>query len=99
LQGQITQAEQALTQARSASGYRWQQQAGVWEQVEGGTGPGSNAFRLAAQQDGGIRITQYSDTEWQEYFAEAFSLYMTSPTVLEQLRPHVYDYFVSNYPR
>ena len=99
LQQNITQAEQVMAQTRSASGYRWQQQAGVWDVVEGGTAAGNNAFRLAAQQDGAVRVTEYSDTEWQEYFAEAFSLYITNPTVLQQLRPHVYDYFVSNYPR
>lgn len=88
-----------MTQPRSASGYRWQQQAGEWERVEGSTAAGSCDFRLAAQQDGGVRVTQYSDREWQEYFAEAFSLYITNPIVLQQLRSHVYDYFVTNYPR
>jgi len=99
LQQQITQAEQALTQARSASGHRWQLQSGTWEIVQGGTGAGSNAFRQAAQQDGGVRVTDYSNTEWQEYFAESYSLYITNPTVLRQLRPRVYAYFVATYPR
>jgi hypothetical protein len=99
LQQQITQAEQALTQARSASGHRWQLQSGTWEIVQGGTGAGSSAFRQAAQQDGGVRVTDYSNTEWQEYFAESYSLYITNPTVLRQLRPRVYAYFVATYPR
>jgi len=96
---QITQAEQALTQARAASGERYQLQSGTWEMVEGGTGAGSSAFRQAALQDGGTRITSYSTRNWREYFAESFSLYMTNPAVLEQLRPNVYAYFVGNHPR
>lgn len=101
LQQQITVAEQARNQARSRSGYRWQWnlQTGVFETVEGGTAAGQNAFRLAAQQDGGTRITQYSNKEWQEHFAESFSLYMSAPDTLRRLRPHVYDYFVANFPR
>ena len=69
------------------------------DEEEGGTGAGSSAFRQAAQQDGGVRITSYSTREWQEYFAESYSLYMTNPAVLQQLRPNVYAFFVANHPR
>lgn len=100
LQQRITAAEQARDQARSRSGFRWQRNAqGVFEHVQGGAAAGSNAFRLAAQQDGAIRITHYSDTDWGEYFAESFSMYIAAPDTLRRLRPHVYDYFVANFPR
>ena len=99
LNQRITAAERALTQARAASGERWEEVAGQHEMVEGGTAVGSNAFRRAAEQDGGVRVTAYSDREWQEYYAEAFSLYITDPTVLRQLRPRVYAYFVAHNPR
>lgn len=100
LQQQITAAEQARDRARSRSGFRWQRNAqGEFEHVQGSTAAGSNAFRLAAQQDGATRITHYSDTDWGEYFAESFSMYIAAPETLHRLRPHVYDYFVANFPR
>ena len=46
-----------------------------------------------------VRVTEYSDREWQEYYAESFSLYISDPIVLRQLRRHVYDYFVAHHPR
>ena len=59
---------------------------------------GSNEFRLAAQQDGGIRITHYSDKEWGEYFAEYYSLYVTDPDAMRRLRPHVFAIFKRRFP-
>ena len=99
LNQRITAAERALTQARAGSGERWEMVEGQHEMVEGGTAAGSSAFRRAAGQDGSVRVTEYSDREWQEYYAEAFSLYITDPAVLQQLRPRVYAYFVAHNPR
>ncbi|MFQ5520754.1 MAG: hypothetical protein ACE5FK_05105 [Candidatus Methylomirabilia bacterium] len=101
LRQELTEAERARDQARSASGYRWwpNPQTGSFEVVEGGTGVAGSAFRRAAQQDGGIPITQYSNQEWAEYFAESFSLYITDPQTLQLLRPNVYAFFVANFPR
>lgn len=101
LSQQVAAAEQARDQARSRSGYRWQQnaQTSVFESVQGGTAAGNNAFRQAAQQDGGARITRYSDKEWGEFFAESYSLYITAPETLRRLRPHVFEYFARTLPR
>ena len=61
--------------------------------MRGGTAAGSIEFRQAAQQDGGKRITEYSNKEWQEYYAESFSLYISDPGTLERLRPNVFAFF------
>ena len=99
LQAQITAAQAARNQARSRSGYRWQLgQGGRYAIVQGPAGAGNNAFRQAAAQDRGVRITRYSDTDWEEYFAESFSLYRTVPAHLQQLRPLVYGYFAAQFP-
>lgn len=101
LNRQITQARQARTRARSPSGSRWRQRAGAWEIAETSRAAGSNAFRQAARQDGARSPTNYPNPNpwWQEYFAESFFLYITSPTVLRQQRPNVHTYFVANFPR
>lgn len=44
-------------------------------------------------------ITSYSDTDYQELFAEAFALYISAPETLRQLRPSIYNYFNARYPR
>jgi hypothetical protein len=44
-------------------------------------------------------ITSYSDTDYQELFAEAFALYVSAPETLRQLRPKMYGYFETRYPR
>ena len=67
--------------------------------MQGGTGAGGNAFRVAAQQDGGVRITHYSDKEWDEYFAESYSFYATDPEALRKLRPHVFAVLQRHFPR
>lgn len=100
LKAEITAAEQALTTARSESGERYQSDAGgTLTMVEGGTAAGSNEFRQAAVKDGGKRLTEYSKKEWQEYFAEAFSFYITDPATLKRLRPSVFRFFNTKYPR
>lgn len=96
----IIAAQQAEAQARSRSGYRWQANAqGVLEMVQGGTAAAGNEFRVAAQQDGGVRVTHYSDKEWGEYFAESFSLYITDPEALRRLRAHVFAVLQRSFPR
>ena len=44
-------------------------------------------------------ITRYSETDYQELFAEAFSLYITEPETLRLLRPATFAYFRATYPR
>jgi hypothetical protein len=100
LQGNIRAAERARDQARARSGARWRLDpaTGVHRPLQGPAGAEGNAFRLAAERDHGTRVTRYSDESWQEYFAEAYSLYMTDPEALRRLRPNVYAYFVANLP-
>lgn len=43
--------------------------------------------------------TRYADTNYEELYAEAFSLYMTAPETLRQLRPATYAYFLARFPR
>ncbi len=94
------QAASTLGAARSESGYRWRVGSdGRYESVEGGRGAAGNAFRQAAIRDGQSRVSTYSDRNWEEYFAESFSLYITDPETLEQFRPNQYRYFVQNHPR
>ena len=86
--------------ARSESGERYKKNAtGTFEMIEGGVAAGSIEFRKAAQQDGGKRITEYSNKEWQEYYAESFSLYTTDPATLRRLRPKVYAFFNKKHPK
>lgn len=43
-------------------------------------------------------ITTYSDTDYQELYAESFAMYVAAPRTLEQLRPATYAYFRSQFP-
>jgi hypothetical protein len=100
LRAQVTAAEQARDQARAHSGARWQRNAaGVYEPVQGPIGAENSAFRQAALQDSGVRITRYADREWQEYFAEAYATYINAPETLRRLRPRVFAFFEANFPR
>lgn len=87
--------------ARSASGYFFavNKETQMEKAVEGPIEPGNNEFRLAAQKDGGIRISNYSAESWAEFFAESFSLYILDPGTLKRLRKNVYEYFEKNFPK
>jgi len=63
-----------------------------------GTAPGDNAFRQAVKRDG-KDVSSYAEEDWQESYAEAYSLFITTPTQLKAIRPATYDYFVKNQPR
>lgn len=43
-------------------------------------------------------VTTYSDTDYEELFAESFMLYISDRPRLQQLRPHTYAYFLRRYP-
>jgi hypothetical protein len=51
----------------------------------------------AVNEDGGLHnaITPYGATDLNQYFAEAFSMFITQPTTLLTLRPSVYQYFLT----
>ena len=44
-------------------------------------------------------VTRYSETNYEELYAEAFSLYMTAPETLRLLRPATYAFFLARFPR
>jgi uncharacterized protein DUF4157 len=65
-------------------------------------------YRKAALADGLVAdpagalshgLTDYSETSWSENYAESFSLYVDDPDLLRDLRPTVYAYFASRFPR
>jgi len=93
------QAESAFESSRSLSGTKIvKQQTGDLEQVIGTDVKGAK-FRESATKDGGKAVTSYGDADFQEAFAEAYSLYVTSPDTLKALRPHVFDYLDRNLPK
>lgn len=100
LSAALAAAEASLTAARSESGHRYEENAeGGYDPVEGPAGADDIAFRDAALQDGQTRLTAYADEEWQEYYAESFSMYITDPDTLLRLRPNVSAYFTREHPR
>lgn len=91
--------------ARSRSGARWNRgdPAEVTDDlVRGAQQP---AFRVAATRDGGPAGRQLPttypnpDSVWQEYFAESFALYQTSPNLLRRMRPNVFHYMEQEFPQ
>ncbi|MCP4047403.1 MAG: DUF4157 domain-containing protein [Gammaproteobacteria bacterium] len=67
------------------------------DQVRQDTSGRTTTVGTTATLSGGI--TSYSDTDYQELFAEAFAMYISAPDTLRQLRPNIYNYFNSRYPR
>ena len=94
-----TDAEAALTAARSISGTKSvKQPSGDFTDVIG-TAASGNKFREAMAKDGGKAVTAYGDQDFQEAFAEAYSLYITSPSTLKSLRPNVFDVLDKSLPK
>lgn len=92
-------AEAALTKARATSGTQSvKQPTGEFKDVIGSQVQG-NKFREAMAKDGGKAVSAYGQTDFQEAFAEAYSLYITSPDTLKALRPNVYDFLDKNLPK
>ena len=107
-QSQQTPADlSALTAARGLSGGRFTVSGGSYGFSDALADTQGNAFRQAYIQDGasvaGSRIqqavTMYGAQEWQEVYAEAFSLYITDPEALRQVRPHVFQHFTGQFSR
>ena len=66
-------------------------------------------FRAAATKDG-IKLptggtsltggpTEYSNSNWEDIYAESFAIYVTDPELLKLTRPNLHAYFVKKYPR
>ena len=105
LQQVLGGARRAETAARSRSGARWS--GGTPSDVTDRLARGARqpAFRQAAIRDGAIADrrgfpTTYPNPEsfWQEYFAESFALYRTSPDLLRRLRPNVFAFMQRELP-
>jgi len=92
-------AEAGLLKARGASGTKTIKKPDGSFVDEIGTAAKGNAFREAAVKDGGKAVSAYGDKDWQEAYAESYSLYLTSPETLKALRPNVYDYLDKNLPK
>ena len=62
----------------------------------------SKIFKKAVKLDGGIGkgVSTYKETstDYSEYYAEAFTMYLNQPDTLKALRPNVYKYFTATYP-
>ena len=62
------------------------------------------AFRQEALQDGGPAGRQmpttypHPESVWQEYFAESFAMFQTSPDLLRRLRPNVFHFMAQTFP-
>ncbi len=104
LNAPLTAAQAAERAARSRSGARWAQDTGTGISSVVDALPARErtpAFRAATARDdgpGSPRMpTTYPHPEsvLQEYYAESFALYRTSPDLLRRIRPNVYAYFVA----
>lgn len=92
-------AEAKVLAARSLSGTRTvrKPRSADFEDVIGTDVKGVK-FREAAAKDGKA-VTAYGEQDFQEAFAEAYSLYITSPETLKALRPSVFEYLDKNLPK
>jgi hypothetical protein len=98
----VAALRQAREAARTLSGSRWQLRpdSREFEFVDpDGADESVGEFRQAAGMDGPVRISKYSEKDWQEYFAECFSLYVLDPQSLEWLRSNIFQYFAKHFPR
>lgn len=44
-------------------------------------------------------VSDYSNTNWTELYAESLALYTTDPGTLKLIRPNIYAYFAGKFPR
>lgn len=44
-------------------------------------------------------VSDYSNTDWTELYAESLALYTTDPATLKLIRPNIYAYFAGKFPR
>jgi Domain of unknown function (DUF4157) len=91
-------ADKKVLAARSLSGSKTVKKGTDFEDVIGTDVKGIK-FREAAAKDGGKAVTAYGSKDFQEAFAEAYSLYITAPNTLKALRPNVFDYLDQNLPK
>lgn len=63
-----------------------------------GKSPKGVKFRAAVRADG-KDVSKYGEEDWQESFAEAYSLYLTQPGLLKTIRPATYKYLDQTLPK
>jgi hypothetical protein len=107
LGGEETAPDSAYKEGLSESGTKWKLRGGTW-QIDQRATHKDNDFRKAALADGlsvsrrgelEHGVTEYGETDWQELYAESFSIYVTDPAELALLRPKVSAYFAKKFPR
>jgi len=92
-----TAAKSRLKAARSRSGSKTVETSPKNYEDVIGTDVDKNAFRAAVKKDG-KDVSKYGEEDWQESYAEAYSLFVTTPDQLRAIRPATYDYFTKNLP-
>lgn len=56
------------------------------------------AYREAALKDG-LAVSVYGEEDWQESYAESYSLYLSDPATLKALRPNIHAHLVATLPK
>jgi Domain of unknown function (DUF4157) len=110
--GTLAQRKARVLAARSLSGTRYRQGTTTptnitFDEDQEATSRTSD-FRQAAIADGLVvdaagalshGLTTYGEKNWKETFAESFSIYLADPELLRDIRPHVFAYFTTRFPR
>ena len=60
------------------------------------SGSKGKGYRAAAKKDG-IAVSSYGATDWQESYAEAYGLFISSPETLKALRPATHAYLETSF--
>jgi hypothetical protein len=55
----------------------------------------SREFQAAARADSPHAITEYGKRNWEEHYAEAYSMFIAEPDTMKLLRPHVHAWFAA----
>ncbi|WP_243073647.1 DUF4157 domain-containing protein [Microbacterium sp. SS28] len=90
-------ARDALAATKSRSGSTVTFQGGTADVDEKG-GAAGKAFREASKKDG-IAVSEYGTTAWKENYAEAYALYISSPELLQALRPATFAHLAATLPK
>lgn len=92
-------AKKTLLKTTTRSGSKTAEKTGEAEPIDViGTAATGVPFREAVKKDG-KDVSSYAEQDWQESYAEAYSLFLTSPGTLKSLRPATYDYLDQSLPK
>jgi hypothetical protein len=50
-------------------------------------------YQKAANADGGKSITKYGKKDWEEHYAEAYSMFIAEPATMKVMRPKLFEWF------